>query len=100
MSKLDISVPHQLSREKAAARIKGLLGQMKREYGDNIKDLQEDWSGDSCRFSFSVMGSNIRGTLDILSDEVQIRGDLPFAASFFKSKIEETIKEKAAELLA
>ena len=99
MSKLDIRVPHKLTRDEAAGRIKGLLGQMKREYGDNIKDLHEDWSGEFCRFSFSVMGSAIRGTLDILSDEVQIRGDLPFAASFFKSKIEDTIIERATDLL-
>ena len=99
MSKLNIIVPHKLSREEATKRIKGLLGQMKREYGDSVKDLREDWSENSCRFSFSVMGSSISGTLDILSDEVRINGDLPFAASFFKSKIEETIREKAAELL-
>lgn len=99
MPKLNISVPHKLSREEAAERIKGLLSQMKSEYGDNIKDLNEDWRGDSCRFSFSVMGSSITGTLDILSDEVHINGDLPFAASFFKGKIEETIREKASDLL-
>ncbi len=100
MSKLDIRVPHHLSKDEAAGRIKGLLGKMKLEYGDNIKDLEEDWRGDSCFFRFSVMGSAIRGTLDILSDEVQIRGDLPFAASLFKGKIEQTIHEKAGELLA
>ena len=100
MSKLNISVSHQLTRDEAAGRIKGLLGQMKEEYGENVKDLKEDWSGDSCRFSFSVMGSSISGTLDILSDKVQINGNLPFAASLFKGKIEETIREKASELLA
>ena len=99
MSKLNISVPHKLSREEATQRIKGLLSQMKREYGDSIKDLDEDWSGDFCRFRFSIMGSSITGTLDILSDEVRIDGDLPFAASFFKGKIEETIREKASDLL-
>ena len=100
MPKLDICVSHQLTRDEAAGRIKGLLGQMKEEYGENVKDLKEDWSRDSCRFSFSVMGSSISGTLDILSDKVQINGNLPFAASLFKGKIEETIREKASELLA
>ncbi len=100
MSKLDIRIPHQLSREEAGGRIKGLLSQMKREYGENVKDLREDWSENSCRFSFSVMGSAITGTLDILNDEVRITGDLPFAASLFKGKIEDTIREKAQDLLS
>ncbi len=99
MPKLDVSVSHRLSREEAAGRIKRLLGQMKEQYGENVKDLEEDWSRDSCRFSFSVMGSRITGYLDILNTEVRISGDLPFAASLFKGKIEETIKEKAEELL-
>lgn len=100
MTNLNISVPHDLSREEAVARIKGLLSQMKREYGDSIKDLSEDWRENSCWFRFSVKGSSITGTLDIMSDEVQIKGDLPFAASFFKGKIEETIREKAENLLS
>ena len=100
MSKLNIVVSHQLTQKEAGERIQGLLTQMKRDYGDNIKDLNENWSENSCRFSFTVMGSAITGTLDILSDEVHINGDLPFAASFFKGKIEETIREKATDLLS
>lgn len=100
MSSLNISVSHDLTIEEASKRIKGLLTQMKREYGDSIKDLSEDWRGNSCWFSFSVMGSSITGTLDILSYEVQIKGDLPFAASLFKGKIEDTIRERATNLLS
>lgn len=99
MSELNIVVYHQLTQKEAGERIKGLLTQIKRDYGDNIKDLNENWSENSCRFSFTTMGSSITGTLDILSDEVHINGNLPFAASFFKGKIEETIRKKAAELL-
>jgi len=100
MSKLDIHIHHRLTIEEASRRIRELLGQMKREFGDHITDLNENWNADSCQFSFTVMGSAINGTLDILSDEVQIKSDLPFAASLFKGRIEESIREKAAELLS
>ncbi|MEN8153911.1 MAG: polyhydroxyalkanoic acid system family protein [Acidobacteriota bacterium] len=100
MPELDISIPHQLRQDEAAERIKGLLGQMKKDYGESIQDLNEEWSGNSCRFGFSVMGSEISGTLDILNDEVRIKGGLPFTAGLFKGKIEKTIREKAAELLS
>ncbi|MEN8155171.1 MAG: polyhydroxyalkanoic acid system family protein [Acidobacteriota bacterium] len=99
MSNLNIRVSHKLTQDVAAERIKGLLNQLKREYGDQIKDLSEDWNGNSCRFSFSVMGSSISGTLDVLNDEVLIKGDLPFAARLFKGRIEETIRAKAEDLL-
>jgi len=100
MPKLDIVVSHKLSREEATARIEGLLGRLKEEYRDTIKNLNENWENNSCLFSFSVMGSAVSGTLDILSDEVYMTGDLPFAASLFKGKIETMIREKATELLA
>jgi len=100
MPKLDIVVSHKLTRDEAVARIKGLLGRIKEDYRDSIKDLNENWDDHSCLFRFSVMGSSVSGTLDILSDEVHMTGDLPFAASLFKGKIEATIREKAIQLLA
>lgn len=95
-----MSIPHQLSREEARRRIQELLPKMKSDYADQIKDLHEEWNGDTGRFSFSVMGFAVSGTLTVNESSVDLDGNLPFAASFFKGKIKSVIQEKALEVLA
>jgi hypothetical protein len=96
---LDVSVPHRLSQEAAIQRIKELLANVKKEHSDRISDLREQWTGNVGTFSVSAMGFSVSGTIAVTPTEVQLSGDLPFAASFFKSRIEATIRERATELL-
>jgi hypothetical protein len=81
-------------------RIKGLLEKIKTEHGDKISNLREEWTDNVGTFSFSAMGFSVAGTLAVTSTDVQFSGELPFAASLFKNKIETTIRDRAAELLA
>ena len=100
MPKLNLSVPHKLSQQDAMKRIKGLLEKVKTEHGDKISNLREEWTGHVGTFSFSAMGFSVAGTLEVTPTDVQFSGDLPFAASLFKNKIETTIRDRATELLA
>ena len=54
MPKSTVTVKHQLGRDEAINRIKGLLGQAKEQYGDRITDLKENWSDTGGTFSFSA----------------------------------------------
>lgn len=100
MPKLNMSVPHRLPQDEALNRIKRLLGQVKQQYADKISDLREDWEDNIGTFSFSAMGFSVLGTLNVTPSAVELTGNLPFAAGLFKGKIEQTIRERAAELLA
>jgi hypothetical protein len=101
MAKLNLVVQHRLAQEEATRRVKTLLKDVKSQFADKISDLHEEWSGDTGTFSFLAMGSfYISGTLTVKSREVQLSGTLPFAASFFKGKIERTIREEAEKKLA
>ena len=100
MPSLEMSIPHQLGQEEARRRIQELLPKMKSDYGEQIKDLQEEWNGNIGRFSFSVMGFAVSGTLTVNQSSVDLDGNLPFAAAFFKGKIKSVIEEKAQEILA
>jgi putative polyhydroxyalkanoic acid system protein len=80
-------------------RIKQLLENVKKEHSDRISDVREQWTGNVGTFSLSAMGFSVSGTIAVTPTEVQLSGDLPFAASFFKSRIEATIRERATELL-
>lgn len=100
MPTFNMKIPHQLTKEEVLRRVQGLLGEMKNDFADRISNLCEEWNGDTGTFSFSVMGFSVSGTLIVTSSEVEISGKLPFAATFFKNKIESIIEERAKTLLA
>jgi len=100
MPKLNMVVPHRLSQDEALRRIKGLLGEVKTQFTDKISDLREEWRGNTGEFSFSAMGFSVSGTLAVNPSEVKLSANLPFAAMFFKGRIESTIRERAEALLA
>ena len=100
MAKLNMAVSHHLTQDEATRRIKSLLGEVKSQFADKISDLREEWNGNAGKFSFSAMGFAVSGTLIVKPAEVELSGNLPFAASFFKGKIESTIRERAQALLS
>ena len=100
MATLEMNIPHQLPREEALSRIKNLLSETKKDHGDKIADLTEEWNGNTGVFSFRAKGFDISGTLTVTDSAVELRGKIPFAVSLFKGKITSAINEKASELLA
>jgi hypothetical protein len=100
MAALNMNIRHNLPQEEALARIKTLLNQVKNQYSDKITDLKEDWNGNVGNFSFSAMGFSVSGILTVKPSEVELSGTLPFAATFFRGKIESLIRERAETLLA
>ena len=99
MSTLNVKIPHQLSKQEALDRIKNMLTGLKEQQKDKISNLQEDWQDNKGSFSFSVMGFDLAGDVNVGDDSVEINSKLPFAVSFFKSTIEEMISKEAAKLL-
>jgi hypothetical protein len=100
MPKLNMTIPHQLTQDEALKRIKSLFGEIKNQFADKISNLREEWNEYTDTFSFSVMGFSVSGTLSVNLCEVELSGNLPFAVSFFKRKIESTIQERATTLLS
>ena len=100
MPSMTINVPHQLTQEEAMGRIKRLLSDVKYDYGDRVTDLEETWTDTGGEFSFRAMGFNISGKLQVRPNEVELKGNYPFAAMPLKGKIEATIRERATQLLA
>ena len=100
MPKLSIVVPHHLSEGEALERIKGLLGDLKREHSGSFSDLKEEWSGSGGRFSVKAMGMSVTGGLAVSPGQVAMTGDLPLAATPFKGRIEQMVRERMERLLA
>ena len=99
MSKLDITVPHQLPREEALTRIKGLIGKLQQEQKDNIQNVTEEWNENEGHFSFKAKGFSVSGDILVEADHVKLTGELPMMLSFFKDSISNVIRDKAGKLL-
>lgn len=99
MSNLNLNIPHNLSKEEALERIKGLLASLKKEQSDNISNVEEKWDDDNGNFSFTAKGFDLAGKIKVNQSNIEIDSKLPFAVSLFKGKISSMITEKANELL-
>lgn len=95
-----VSVAHNLTQEEAVRRMQNLLRDVKAEFADKIGDLREVWDGHIGTFRFSAMGMPVDGILTVNPEQVDIAGNLPFAAMFFRERIESLIRERAEALLA
>jgi putative polyhydroxyalkanoate system protein len=100
MPRISIQTPHALATEEAKKRVETLLEKVKHRYQSQVSDLQEAWDGDNLGFQFTTYGFKIKGKLDVRPDQVNIDGEIPFAAMMFKGRIEQTIRDELAKLLA
>ncbi|MEX2587976.1 MAG: polyhydroxyalkanoic acid system family protein [Actinomycetota bacterium] len=95
-----VSVPHELKREEAIDRIKGLVAELKKEYGDQVGQAEESWSGNRCEFRLKIRRINLSGTIEVDESSAEIRGTLPFAARLLEGPAKELIAKRARELLS
>jgi hypothetical protein len=100
MPRIAIAMPHVLGQETAVARVKQLLEKVKHKYQDQVSDLAETWNENVLDFQFKTYTFNIKGQLKVEPNQVALDGDIPFAALMFKGRIEQTLKDELAKLLA
>lgn len=100
MPKTEVSVPHNLGKDEAIQRLQGMLSSVKENYGNQVSDLQENWTADGGTFSFKAMGFKISGVLTVTDDDMRVQAEFPWAAKPFQSTIEAAIRERAERLLA
>lgn len=100
MPRMSMTIPHSLGQDEAQRRIATMLADVKAQHGDKITDLHEQWNGNTGNFSFKAMGFNLSGTLKVTDSDVEMNGDLPWAAKPFQGTVEATIRERAERLLA
>lgn len=100
MSKLEMNIPHQLEQQEALIRIQTLLKRVEAQFGSQVQDMQQEWSGNEGKFSFKVMNMPVSGTLTVNQTDVSLDSQLPFAAAMFSGKIKSVIMEEAKKVLS
>lgn len=99
MPSINTSVPHSLPRDEACSRLKRLLEYMREQYGDQYRDVTEEWTENVLNYAFKTSGMRIKGTMSVEPDKVDIRADVPLTAMMFKGQIEKTIRQQVEKVL-
>lgn len=89
MSEIAFRHPHHGDAEGVKQKIRPLIEQTAKKYG-----LKHRWSGNSCNLSGPV-----RGQIEIRDDHLDVRLKLGFAASLFRSRIEDEIRQELARAI-
>jgi len=100
MASLEVDVPFSITQYEALTRIKNLLSDTAKENAAIIKNLHEEWDGNTGKFSFTAQGFDISGILAVQSGNVHLDAKIPMALIMFKGAIAKVITDKASQLLA
>lgn len=96
-----VSVPHQLSRDDARARLKARTDQIAGLVPGGMARVEADWvDDDHLALAISAMGQPLSGGIEILDHEVTITIDLPAMLGFAEPMIAAAIRETGPKLLA
>ena len=99
MPQFTISVPHDLGKEEAAERVRHVLEKVTDRFGDQVKNLEQSWEGDTLQFSFRTFGINVSGQGVATDSSVDVTVNLPITAMMFKGKIESGLREQLTRML-
>lgn len=100
MPKFGVRVPHTLSKEEARSRLERFIEMIEQKYADKVSELEQSWVGDTLRFHFKTYGIRLDGNISVTDQDLNVTGDLPFAAVMFKGKIESGIRESLERIVA
>ncbi len=100
MPKFGVRVPHTLTKDEARERLERFVEAIEQKYADKVSDLKQSWEGDTLKFHFKSYGIALDGGITVADKELNLAGDLPFAAMIFKSKIESEIRDSLERIVA
>ena len=99
MSQFAVNVAHRLTQDEATARLQQFVERMRTEHADKLADMEGSWVGCTLNFAFRTMGFPIHGAMNVEESLVSLHGQLPLAASFFRGRIEQTIRGELESVL-
>jgi hypothetical protein len=100
MPRLTMETPHALGQDEALRRLREKFDSVRAQHGDQVKNLNEEWTDHTLNFSFNAMGMGVSGAVKVEDSAVKLDAELPFAAMLFKGAIENRIRAELGDLLA
>ena len=99
MPQFSVQVPHTLPQQEARERLNRFVDILRAKFQDSVNDLEQNWDGDTLRFSFKTFGIPLKGGITVGDKQLNVTGDLPFTAMMFRGKIESAIREQLERLV-
>lgn len=95
---MHVDIPHQFSHKEAKNRVSMALNQSRGQMLQHAPDLKTEWENDVLKFSATVQGKHIEGTLEVQEKQFVLDAKLPLLWRIFEGKIEKAIKEQVAQM--
>jgi hypothetical protein len=97
--KFHFEIPHELTAAEAKSRLERFVESLTSKFQDKVSDLTQSWDGNKLAFGFKTFGIKITGDVTALDRQLDVNGEIPFAAMMFKGKIESDVKEQLGRLM-
>ena len=96
---LVVTIPHQLSRAEAKARIQSGLGQVRQQLSPFVGSIKERWTEDRMEFRLTPLGQNVSGRIDVMEEAVQVEVELPWMLRLIAEKLQRRIGKEGKLML-
>ncbi len=96
---LTVTIPHQLGAAEARRRIETGFADLTAKLPGGAAKVDQHWDGDRLTFAALVAGQDIRGTLDVLADNIRMDIVLPGLLGMLAGKIGGKLKQEGQILL-
>lgn len=95
---MHVEIPHHFARKEAVNRVKMALNQSRAQVLQRAPDLKTEWENDTLRFSATIQGKFIEGTMEVQEKQFVIDAKLPLLWRIFEGRIEKAIKEQVSQM--
>jgi putative polyhydroxyalkanoate system protein len=99
MSRLTVTIPHQLSRAEARRRIQDQVAEVQRRQGGLLSRLDQRWSGDTLDFTAVALGQTLTGQVFVEDKVVRLEVVLPWMLAVLAGVVKQQIEQRGRELL-
>ncbi len=99
MSRLTVTIPHQLSRAEARRRIQEQVAEVQRRQGGVLSRLDQRWTGDTLDFTAAALGQTLTGQVFVEDKVVRLEVVLPWMLAVLAGVVKQQIEQRGRELL-
>ncbi len=96
---LVITIPHELGRAEAVARLQSGFNAVEAKFGQVITFQEQVWTGSHMQFRLTALTQSVSGTIDVFDDRVRLEVVLPWLLAKIVERIQPLIHKEATLLL-
>ena len=99
MPNLTATIPHQLSRAEAKARLQQQIQSLRTQQGAMLAGIEDTWTDDRMDFKLQAMGQSVTGHMLVDDAAVHVSVALPWLLSMVAGTIKHRLEGDVRRLL-